>query len=58
LKLNAIGLILTRISPGKMGYGSLEYIPAWLVCHRLYNYICLGTVYGMVSMYFTFFGMG
>jgi len=28
-----------------MGYGSLEYIPAGLVCHRLYNYVYPGTVY-------------
>lgn len=62
VKLNAnaiyVCLILTRICPRRMEYGSLEYIPAGLVCHRLYNYVYPGTVYGMVSMYFTFFGMG
>jgi len=49
VKLNAnaiyVCLILTRISPRRMGYGSLEYIPAGLVCHRLYNYVYPGTVY-------------
>jgi len=62
VKLNANAiyacLILTRISPRRIGYGSLEYIPAGHVCHRLYNYVYLGTVYGTMSMYFTFFGMG